>query len=61
MPVMYNGLDCNYDMSSVPASQLHWPVSERRKMECLVSGKDAIVSTPVVDGTHKLSGVVLLR
>uniref|UniRef100_A0A3Q1I0P0 Uncharacterized protein n=1 Tax=Anabas testudineus TaxID=64144 RepID=A0A3Q1I0P0_ANATE len=38
---MYNRLDCNYKMSPPPRLQIHWPVSERRRMECLVSGKDA--------------------
>lgn len=35
-----------------PLRQIHWPVSERRKMECLVSGKDANVSK-LVDGIYE--------
>lgn len=35
---------CNVTAKCLP-SQIHWPVSERRRMECLVSGKDANVST----------------
>lgn len=37
--------------------QIHWPVSERRRTECLVSGKDASVSM-FEDSAYKLSRVV---
>lgn len=43
-PLFYKCGTVNRKMSCFPLWQIHWPVSERRKMECLVSGKDANVS-----------------
>lgn len=45
---------------SFPPWQIHWPVSERRRMECLVSGKDANVSKPA-DSLPNLNRVIQQR
>lgn len=43
-----------------PLLQIHWPVPEQRRMECLVSGKDANVSMRV-ENAHTKSRIARVK